>query len=392
MPWLAISAKLADQVGRPVNFAHDKPLGKSGLENFSIKSCCPSSDCHEALLHSFCIPNTSYPKYITTMDFIYLIPKATSPPPTRAVYQHSAKGSWFENIAVRSSGELLVTRIDAPEVWVINPQTGASSVLAAFDHDVKLRSAMGITELAPDIWAIGVGRYDHSDGGATDGSWEIWKLDLTGSRPLTSMLTRLPEAGMINGLTSWNENTVLAADSMHGKIFRIDAHSGAYSVALDDTATMAPPADAPVQIGINGIRVHNGYIYYTNTTLMSLFRIPVDEELRPRGPAQTQATGLVPDDFCFDSDDQNVLYVTGNVSNIVSKVKLSSDNPSLSAPETLVGDPLGLEMAGATACAFGRGPSDRRILYVVTCGGVAAPIKGETFEGAKVVAVDLSKD
>ncbi|KAI9159008.1 putative hetero-Diels-Alderase [Paramyrothecium foliicola] len=324
------------------------------------------------------------------MENLALIPKAASAPPMRIIYQHNDQTSWFENIAVRPNGDLLVTRLDAPEIYAVDPESGDSSVLVSFLQDAQLRSVMGITELTPDIWAVGVGWYDHAQGGPRAGSWEIWRLDLTGSKPATTLTAKIPEAGMINGLTTWNETTALAVDSLYGKVFRIDIQSGTYSVALEDPATMAPPSDAPVQIGINGVRARDGYVYYTNTTLMSIYRIPVDEKLQAKGPAETLAVGIVPDDFCFDEENEGVLFITGNVSNVVSKVTLREGTQLPTRPETFAGGPMELDVAGATACAFGRGPQDKRPLYVVTCGGSGVPVKGEIVEPGKVVAINVN--
>jgi hypothetical protein len=51
------------------------------------------------------------------------------------VYQFPTKPTWVENIAVRPNGQLLVTLLTSPEVWLINPtnpQQRHSSILSLF--------------------------------------------------------------------------------------------------------------------------------------------------------------------------------------------------------------------------------------------------------------------
>jgi hypothetical protein len=47
-------------------------------------------------------------------------------------------------------------------------------------------------------------------------------------------------------------------------------------------------------------------------------------------------------------------------------------------------------MAGATACAFGRGPGDEKALYVSTDGGFIVPHNG-VVQDAKLVRLELEE-
>lgn len=49
-----------------------------------------------------------------------------------------------------------------------------------------------------------------------------------------------------------------------------------------------------------------------------------------------------------------------------------------------------MTVAGGTTCQFGRGAGDKDVLYVVTTGGMSAPVNGELTEGGKVVAVNTT--
>ncbi len=130
---------------------------------------------------------------------------ASSLKKTRVVFQLPDVGSWFENIAVRASGTLLVTRVDVPEVWEVDPATGSGSLLATFPAPVG--SITGITELTPDVFVVGAGQYNLGSG-TVAGSYGVYLLDLSGgSPPSPKLVVQMPEVGLLNGLTTWDAET-----------------------------------------------------------------------------------------------------------------------------------------------------------------------------------------
>lgn len=301
---------------------------------------------------------------------------------TRVVFQYENKGTWLENIAVRRDGTLLVTRVDAPELWAVDPATGAGSVLITLP--APFTSLTGITETMPDVFAIGVGQYDMAKG-AVQGSWEIWLFSLAsgtdGAQASLRKITAVPDAGLINGLTTWDANTILAVDSTHGSVYKVDLTSGDLTVALTDEL-MTPGPNAFIPIGINGVKVRDGYVYFTNSMRTSLNRVPVDEHATATGPVEIVASGFPNDDFAFDAD--GTAYIVTHPQNTLVKVVAGS-----SEAVTVAGKQDSLEIGGGTACAFGRKEEDKGILYVVTAGALAMPVNGEV-EPAKVVAVTIA--
>ena len=89
------------------------------------------------------------------------------------------------------------------------------------------------------------------------------------------------------------------------------------------------------------------------------------------------------DDFCFDEEGR--AWFAQNTGNTVA-VRAQSEGEW---KVLVVGE--GREVAGATACAFGRGEEgeSRKNLYVVTTGGMANPFEGKV-DGGRVVVVDTS--
>jgi sugar lactone lactonase YvrE len=232
------------------------------------------------------------------------------------------------------------------------------------------------------VFAIGAGIYDMTGGtGAKAGSFSVWLADLTGQEPKVTKVTDTPEIAMINGMATWDENTALVTDCLSGKVYKLDVISGTYNIALEDE-TMEIPAGAPFQVGINGLKVHRTaeqiHVYYTTTTRYSVYRMPVTHELKPAGPVETLASGVVPDDLVVAHD--GTVYVCTNVTNTVARIP-----PGGGDVVTVAGEAKAMTLAGPTACVLGEG---EKVLYVATAGGNATPVDGKT-EPAKVVEVRL---
>lgn len=303
---------------------------------------------------------------------------------TKTLFQLSSQPTWFENISIRPNGTILATRLDVPEVWAIDPVTSSGSLLfrIPLHKDVPSQALTGICALRPDVFAIGAGIYDMTGGtGAKAGSFSVWLADLTGQEPRVTKVTDTPEIAMINGMATWDENTVLVTDCLNGKVYRLDVTSGTYNIALEDE-TMEIPAGAPFQVGINGLKVHRTtaqiHVYYTTTTRYSVYRMPVTHELKPAGPVETLASGVVPDDLVVAQD--GTVYVCTNVTNTVARIP-----PDGGDVVTVAGEAKAMTLAGSTACVFSEG---EKVLYVATAGGNATPVDGKT-EPAKIVEVRL---
>lgn len=309
----------------------------------------------------------------------------------RTIYQLSIVGTWYENIAVRPNGHILATRIDKPVVDEIDPVKGTGSPVVGLPDSLGFTGLTGIAEIRPDVFAIGAGQYKFGVG-PVPGSWEVFTLDLTSPDGIaqTQSLLAIPEIGLLNGLTKFDDNTLLAADSEFGALYKIDVPSATYTKLLsaeDGDTALGSPEGVPMQIGINGVKVRDGFLYFTNTMRQSFYRVPLDASAKPTGPVETVASGFSADDFAFGPD--GTAYITTHITNEVVAVA-----PGGHQKEAVVisGHQDTLEIAGSTAAAFGRGTGeadDSNVLYVVTAGGLSQPVKGQV-EPAKVVAIDLA--
>ncbi|KIM93825.1 hypothetical protein OIDMADRAFT_35289 [Oidiodendron maius Zn] len=208
-----------------------------------------------------------------------------------------------------------------------------------------------------------------------------WLDDLRGPSLKWRVAARVPDAVLFNGLTKWNNTSVLVADSAKGVIWKVDIETGASSIALSDP-TMTIPTNASIQVGVNGVKVSDGFVYYTSTARQIFCRVPVDSSAAPTGPVEVVASGFPQDDFVIFPD--GTAYVATNALNTI--VKVTADGTV-----SLVAGSLGsLPLASDTDCQFGRTARDSNVLYVTTAGGTSDPVNGTLVVPAAVMAVELA--
>lgn len=278
--------------------------------------------------------------------------------------------SFIENIAVRPTGQLLLTVHNTCQLIQLDPTSGASSVVHVFPTGV-----CGIVEVEDDIFYINSGSIGEK------GSWAVYKVEM-GSTPVkVSKHVEVPDALFLNGsaLLSSADGTILLADSVLGALFCANVHSAKAKLWLQHKA-LGKVSDNPMLPGVNGIKVYNGYLYLSNTDARKFLRIRLSQTREAAGDVEVVAENLNADDFVFDSEGS--AYLTTHV--FQSVVKLTSDG----SRTRIAGGPEDKLVAGTTAAAFGRTPTDRTILYVSTTGGMSNPVAGQVGPGM-VLKIDV---
>ncbi|MEU4346142.1 hypothetical protein [Streptomyces sp. NPDC023838] len=126
----------------------------------------------------------------------------------------------------------------------------------------------------------------------------IWRITPDGRRP--QQIAKLPADGLLNGLALDERRGVLyAADSVLGIVWRVPVTGGRGTAWVRGTALA--PVPSGTGIGANGIKVHDGAVWVSNTDRGTLLRIPVRRN-GSAGRIRTQARGLDGiDDFAFTS-------------------------------------------------------------------------------------------
>jgi len=290
--------------------------------------------------------------------------------------------TWIENLAVRSNGQILLTMITKPELYLVDPTKPEEAVLVHTFSEVGMLS--GIVEVEDDVFCVAGGNYSLQTFQSEHGSYKIWKVDMksfdTDSKVTVKEIAHVTGSGLLNGMEYLSKSSILVADSDVGCVWKIGVNDGKIE-NLIEVDEMKPPTPPALPMGINGIKVHDGYLYWSNTGKMLFCRVKIDADGKAAGAPETLETETLVDDFVFDKKGN--AWLAQHSVNVIGVVKVGG------GVITVAGKPDQLEICGSTACQFGR-KGDEHILYVVTCGGLSYPVDGKT-EGGKVVAVDTSK-
>ncbi|KAL6693476.1 hypothetical protein J3F84DRAFT_401354 [Trichoderma pleuroticola] len=313
--------------------------------------------------------------------------------PSHVIAQFPA-GTWIENIAIRANGNLLLTSFqpDATLYEVSDLECLSPTVTRLFTIET-VTSLFGIVEISADVFAVAGGNVSLSTGGVK-GTARLWSVDFRHGQPsYPRLITSIPDAVLLNGATiiPQSSHIVLLADSILNVVWRVDVNGGTV-----DKAAQFPPQDTapsqPVTIGINGIHIHDGYLWFTNDTATtnpstssletSMYRIKIDKNGYTPHNIVPEKTITLPsealDDFTFGPDERGIKWIATNSENII--LAAAPDGRYV----RVAGAPSSFEVATATACQFGRTGRDSHVLYVTTGG---EKINGTT-EGGKVQALD----
>ncbi|KAE8440856.1 hypothetical protein EG329_006373 [Mollisiaceae sp. DMI_Dod_QoI] len=266
------------------------------------------------------------------------------------------KGSgWIETIAIRSNGDILVNHLDKPELWSLDAATQSATKLISFPGAA---STSGITEYAPDKFAVVTGNFSTTNIGYTSGTWGVWKVDLSGATLKSTLVKEVPESDFWIGATPFNNDTIFIAEAGKGAIYKMTISTGDYSMILQDP-TMKAPNGSLISEGIHGIVYTGGYVYYSNTFGSGFYKVKID-------PATGKTTGAVipvvaasaisnPEGFTFGPDGS--AYVCAVGTNTIVKVTADGKITTISPA------------SGCSSVAFGRTNKDNSTLYISTNGG-----------------------
>lgn len=301
------------------------------------------------------------------------------------LYQFPENGSWIDNVVLRQNGNLLLTRLDTPEVWSVDTTSGNATLAHSF---ANATSCFGIAEIQDDVFAVVVGNFSTKTYQPTPGSFTVQKLDFNVKEETNervsevaevSQIAALPDAKALNGMTAFTKasDLVLIADSPKGAVWKVNVKTGEYAVALNDT-TMMPAEGGALPLGINGLKLVDGYVYYSCTTRMQFGRVKVDENANPVGPYEIIASGFLADGLDVDSD--GTAYIATDPQNSVVRIT------PFGQISLVAGGQLSTELPGATSCRLSR---DKKTLYVGTSGGQVAPVLGTFKEPAKVLKISM---
>lgn len=280
----------------------------------------------------------------------------------------------IENTNLRPNGQILMTTFTNASLYTLDPtfSSPTAELVASFTPSTALT---GITSVGNDKFAVigGVrGSYMYTNE-------TVYTCDFSaGSEPAIEVVATLPNAVMLNGMDSLPQkpSVVLIADSRVGAVWRVNTTDGDVAIAYQGDLLL-PPENATVPIGINGLKVSNGYVYFTNTAKSLFARIAVTDEGVMHGEVETVAP-LVQGEEEYDWDDF-VIDASGEIAYMAqSPNAIGRVNIGTGEMYTVFGDGNDtISLIGPTSVALAE---DGVTAYVSTRGMQSSGISGQLVE------------
>jgi len=153
-----------------------------------------------------------------------------------------------------------------------------------------------------EVFAVVTENFNTKSFAVKAGSWGVWKVDLTGATPTSTLIENVLESGFFVGLTTFNNDTIFIAGAGKGSLYKMTIFTGDYSVVMTDPS-MKAPASVAIAEGIHGIKYYNGDVYFSSTFSNTFSKVKIDPVTRKAGAVISILTGLQgPKDFAISSD------------------------------------------------------------------------------------------
>lgn len=214
------------------------------------------------------------------------------------------RGQTPENIALEPDGSADLTFSAARQIAHVTKQ-GHTHIRATLPAEPNPQ-----TPLVGDDIVLGIARAHDGTLYVTyatgTGKTGVWRVAPGGS---PQQIAQLPANGLPNAIGLDERRGVLyVADSVLGTVWRVPQEGGTPTAWATGTALEPVPAsEGGFGVGVNGLKVHDGAVWVSNTDRGTLLRIPVRRN-GSAGQVETRATGLGGiDDFAFTGRGNTVL-------------------------------------------------------------------------------------
>lgn len=319
---------------------------------------------------------------------------------TKTVYEFPP-GTWVENIAVRSNGNLLLM----PEqpygcLYELDPSEASPEpvLIQNLTETYGYSSLFGIAESleTPDLFYFIAGNFTYSEGENA-----IFTVNFSSTaEPEVALFSKIEGATFLNGLSAHPLNTslIIAGDSSLGQTWSINTQTGAYAPGIQNKTLMTMESGS-LAGGINGLKVGDAgkTLYFTNTARNIMAKIAIDANGNAADDGAADAELAVAnldgqgwDDFAvyppyYDTaaflaaEPSTYIYAATSAAYAIERI-----DPATSTGVYIAGSVNSTQIERPTACQLGRGEADAGWLYVTTAGDT-----GETDEslGGQIVAV-----
>lgn len=301
-------------------------------------------------------------------------------------------GSEVENIALRPSGSALVVVNTSPTVWEVKPEPDAEPRLVW-----EFKNALGASSIAasskPDEFFIVTGNFSFQELKPAPNSYSIHHLRLDCSGRLREPPTKLADLHQMqqpNGMIHVPKSPfVLIADNRAGFVYRFNTETRSLKKYFDHPLLKPDPDPQPIKFGVNGLKLTNGYLYFSSTNQKLIARIPASG-LEPgglQGTPEIVANNTAVDDFVVNETNGDI-YITEQPTAEGGRLSVVRGSDYGSEPTTVAGGPDSDAILGPTAAVWAKGKVGRTLLVTVT-GGMLQFATGNYTGGHRVAIVHL---
>lgn len=269
--------------------------------------------------------------------------------------------TFIENIVITNDGSLFVSNHEAGQIVHISLD-GTQRIHATWESKIAGLVTANDGSLIVTAWNA-------------EGIPVVLQVSTTGN---IKLLTTLPEAIFLNGLTHFQDERYLLADSFRGAIWEFNLNDNSSKIWLEDPLLARNSSESPIP-AVNGLKFFDGILYASNTEKQLILKIAVDAFGNPE-KLETWVTNNNIDDFAFDVDGN--LYGATHIFNSVVKITPDGKVNTIATAEQGV--------IGSTAVAFGRTKNDDTCIYVVGNGGMFLPPPTGVV-ASEIVRLDVGK-
>jgi hypothetical protein len=241
-----------------------------------------------------------------------------------------------ENITLEPGGAADVTFNRARQVARVTT-SGKVTVLATLPAP-----ATGTATASGIVRADDGTLYVNYNAGVNSG---IYRIPAGGGTP--ALVAALPDVVALNGLAlDAGHDTLYATDSTVGTVWKVSLKTGTASLWAQGT-DLQPDTTASARFGANGIKVHDGAVWVSNTGNGTLLRVPLERD-GTAGAVTVRATGLPGiDDFAFTGHGDQILAAQNGV-NEASLVNADGTHETVLTATDGLQNPTSVAVRGST--------------------------------------------
>ena len=184
--------------------------------------------------------------------------------------------------------------------------------------------------------------YVNYNAGASSG---IYRIPAGGGTP--ELVVAMPDVAVLNGLAlDASRDTLYTTDSTRGTVWKVSLKTDTASLWAQGAAFQHDTTTSS-GFGVNGVKVHNGSVWVSNTGQGTLLSVPIERD-GTAGTATTRATGLSGiDDFVFTGRGDEVLAAQNGI-NAVSVVNCNGTHETVLTAADGLENPTSAAIRGST--------------------------------------------